>query len=155
VVSGYLTQTPEASAAFVDGWLPTGDLARRVAGGKIELCGRQKYFIKRGGRSISPIEIQDRVEACPGVVSCAVVGVKQALYGEMIWAFVVTDPAHEVTLAEVMKSCRATLPNYMVPDQVTFVAELPRGSGVGKLDREALVSQAEGELSRLQGANYG
>jgi acyl-CoA synthetase (AMP-forming)/AMP-acid ligase II len=155
VVSGYLGQAPELLAPFADGWFRTGDEACRIDGRTVELHGRRKYLIKRGGKSISPLEVQDRVEACPGVLSSAVVGVRQPLYGEMIWAFVVADPSRPAPLKDVMQTCRATLPNYMVPDRVTFVAELPRGSGAGKIDREALIRQAESELGIMQGETHG
>ncbi|HMA91885.1 MAG TPA: class I adenylate-forming enzyme family protein [Polyangiaceae bacterium] len=150
VVSGYLGQQP-GSPAFVDGWFRTGDAARRVDATRIELCGRRKYLIKRGGKSVSPIEVQDRLDACKGVRTSAVVGVKHPLYGEMIWAFVVSERDGAVTLTDLMRECRANLPVHMVPDQVTFVSELPRGSGVGKLDRESLIRMAEAELSAIQG----
>lgn len=151
VVSGYLGGGATNTASFVDGWFRTGDVASRIDEHRIELLGRQKYLIKRAGKSIAPTEVQERLDACPGVRESAVVGVKHPLYGEMIWAFVVTYPDQPVSLAEIMKSCRATLPNYMVPDQVTFVSELPRGSGVGKLDREALVRLANTELASTVG----
>jgi long-chain acyl-CoA synthetase len=151
VVSGYLGQATMNAGSFVDGWFRTGDVACAVDAQTIELLGRQKYVIKRGGRSVSPIEVQERLDACPGVAASAVVGVKQPLYGEMIWAFVVPTRGQPITLKDVMKTCRATLPNYMVPDQVTFLTELPRGSGVGKLDREALIVMAKEELGKIQG----
>lgn len=156
VVAGYLGQPPgQSGGAFENGWFRTGDVVRRVESQSVELCGRQKYLIKRGGKSVSPIEVQDRLDACPGVLTSAVVGVKQPLYGEMIWAFVVAEPAKEIGLKEIMKECRANLPNYMVPDRVSFVAQLPRGSGAGKIDREALIRQAQAELDSMQGENNG
>jgi acyl-CoA synthetase (AMP-forming)/AMP-acid ligase II len=155
VVPGYLGNPAESASAFVDGWFRTGDVAVRVDERTIELRGRQKYLIKRGGKSISPIEVQEHLDACQGVRTSGVVGVKHPLYGEMIWAFVVPNGEPPVTLKDIMKACRATLPNYMVPDQVTFVSELPRGAGVGKLDREALIRMAEEELGRIQGESRG
>jgi long-chain acyl-CoA synthetase len=141
----------ENAESFRDGWFRTGDLARWLPEGTVELCGRRKYLIKRGGKSVSPVEVGDRVEACPGVRACAVVGVSQPLYGQMIWAFVVPDREHPAQLKDIMKVCRATLPNYMVPDRVSFIDDLPRGSGVGKIDREALIRMASRELETEQG----
>jgi len=154
VVSGYLGRPSGDESPFVDGWFRTGDVARRGKGQDIELCGRQKYLIKRGGKSVAPNEVQDRLEACPGVLASAVVGVNQPLYGQMIWAFVVADRARPASLKDVMVECRASLPNYMVPDHVTFIPELPRGSGAGKIDREALIRMAENQLKSLQGERH-
>lgn len=151
VVSGYMGGSTENAESFRDGWFRTGDLARWLPDGTVELCGRRKYLIKRGGKSVSPVEVGDRVEACPGVRACAVVGVSQPLYGQMIWAFVVLDRERPAQLKDIMKVCRATLPNYMVPDRVTFIDELPRGSGVGKIDRETLIRMATRELETEQG----
>lgn len=151
VVSGYLGGAAANATSFVDGWFRTGDVASRIDERSIELLGRQKYLIKRAGKSVAPTEVQERLDTCPGVRESAVVGVKHPLYGEMIWAFVVTYPDQIVTLKDIMKACRATLANYMVPDQVTFVTELPRGSGVGKLDREALIRMANSELANTVG----
>ncbi len=155
VVSGYLGPVAENATAFIDGWFRTGDVACRIDDASIELRGRQKYLIKRAGKSIPPMAVQDHLEACPGVRTSAVVGVKHPLYGEMVWAFVVANDQQQVTLKDIMKQCRSTLPNYMVPDQVTFIPELPRGAGVGKLDREALIKFAEMELGRIQGERHG
>jgi acyl-CoA synthetase (AMP-forming)/AMP-acid ligase II len=152
VVSGYLGRE---SAAFADGWFHTGDTVRRLNAQSVELRGRQKYLIKRGGKSVSPLEVQAKLETCPGVVASAVVGVRQPLYGEMIWAYVVPSQTQPASLTDVMKTCRTTLPNYMVPDRVTFVTELPRGSGVGKLDREALIQRAMLELDATTGDSHG
>lgn len=155
VVSGYLGAEAENRTAFVDGWFRTGDVACRLDDACIELRGRQKYLIKRAGKSIPPTAVQEHLDACPGVRNSAVVGVRHSLYGEMVWAFVTARAGHELTLKDIMKQCRSTLPNYMVPDQVTFVDDLPRGTGVGKLDREALIKMAEAELANIQGANRG
>lgn len=155
VVSGYLSTSRDDADPFVNGWFRTGDLVRRIDATRIELCGRLKYLIKRGGKSIAPSEVQNRIESCTGVAASAVVGVKHPLYGEMIWAFVVANENHAVTLKDIMKICRSTLPNYMVPDHVTFLEQLPRGTGVGKLDREALIRMATEELSRIPGGTDG
>lgn len=151
VVSGYLSDGTANAAAFVDGWFRTGDVASRRDEQTIELLGRQKYLIKRAGKSVAPTEVQEKLDTCPGVRESAVVGVKHPLYGEMIWAFIVAEKDAPATFKDVMKVSRATLPNYMVPDQILFVPELPRGSGVGKLDREALIRMANAELAATVG----
>ena len=152
VVAGYLG-AQAGQGAFNGGWFSTGDVARVCSSGCIELLGRQKYLIKRGGKSVSPLEVQARVESCAGVKAAAVVGVRQPLFGEMIWAFVVTDSANPASLTDIMSECRTNLPSYMVPDRVHFIAELPRGAGVGKIDREALIRLAQADLEQHEGVS--
>lgn len=151
VVDGYVGTSAQTSGSFEDGWFRTGDAVRRIDDGAVELCGRLKYLIKRGGKSIAPSEVQATLETCPGVLASAVVGVRNPLYGEMVWAFVVPTQENALTLTDIMRVCRTKLPNYMVPDQVTFLKDLPRGAGVGKLDREKLIQMATAELSQIPG----
>jgi len=104
------------------------------------------YLIKRGGRSVSPVIIKDHIDKLSGVLNSAVVGVPHHLYGEMIWAFIVKGNENknsEVGLKDVMKHCRNLSPNYMVPDQVMFVDEIPKYPGVEKVDFNKLIQLAE------------
>lgn len=155
VVSGYLDPGLQQQGAFVEGWFRKGDIVRKVDERTVELLGRRKYVIKRGGRSVSPIEVQDCLNLCAGVKLSAVVGVPHPLYGEMIWAFVVPEQGQEPSLGEIMKHCRAALPNYMVPDQVSPLGELPRGRGVGKVDNERLIAIANETLKGIEESEHG
>ena len=83
------------------------------------------------------------------------VGVPHPLYGEMVWAFVVCQSEDAVQLKDVMKHCRVELANYMVPDQVTFVPEIPKKPGVGKVDTGAMKAMAQKELDSILGAKNG
>ena len=112
VVKGYLG----TSEGFQDGWFRTGDVVRSVASDTIELRGRNKYLIKRGGKSVSPLVVQEAVDRTPGVRASAVVGIPHPLYGEMIWAFVVRETGVELETPAIMKTVRAALPAHMVPD---------------------------------------
>ncbi|WP_119394492.1 class I adenylate-forming enzyme family protein [Salinibius halmophilus] len=141
VVSGYLNQ-PD-SQAFNDGWFATGDIAIAHEDGSISLLGRSKDIIKRGGRSISPIEVTDFVNQLANVEASAAVGVPHELYGEMLWLFIVGDAKHR----DIMRACRQHLAPYLVPDQIRSIAELPKNPGVGKLDYNALKILALAELT--------
>jgi acyl-coenzyme A synthetase/AMP-(fatty) acid ligase len=153
VVQGYLGNPEETARSFTDGWFCTGDVARNEGDGSITLLGRRKYLIKRGGKSVSPVVVQNHLNKLAGVQDSAVVGVPHPLYGEMVWAFVVRQSEDAVEFKDVMKHCRAELANYMVPDQVTFVPEIPKKSGVGKLDIDAMKAMAQQELDAIAGAN--
>lgn len=145
VVSGYLG----TNEGFEEGWFRTGDVVRSVDATTIELRGRRKYLIKRGGKSVSPLVVQEVVERAPGVQRAAVVGVPHALYGEMVWAFVVPVPGGTFAPGDVMKLARAELPSHMVPDRIEQVDSIPQGRGVGKVDREALIARGQAVLQTL------
>jgi acyl-CoA synthetase (AMP-forming)/AMP-acid ligase II len=146
VLQGYLGNPEETQRSFVDGWFCTGDVVRNEGDGSITLLGRQKYLIKRGGKSVSPVVVQNHLNQLAGVKDSAVMGVPHPLYGEMVWAFVVRQSEDAVQLRDVMKHCRAELANYMVPDQVTFVPEIPKKPGVGKVDMDTMKAMAQKEL---------
>jgi acyl-CoA synthetase (AMP-forming)/AMP-acid ligase II len=160
VVRGYLgnpaeTENAGGYASFKDGWFRTGDLARNEGNDTITLLGRKKYLIKRGGKSVSPIVVQNELNKIPGVRNSAVVGVPHQLYGEMVWAFIVKQPQADLQLKAIMRHCRAELPNYMIPDQVTFIDEIPKNPGVGKVDFEKLRIMAQQELEQINGGKNG
>ncbi|HEY9062720.1 MAG TPA: class I adenylate-forming enzyme family protein [Pseudobacteroides sp.] len=151
VVKGYLNNPNESESSFSDGWFKTGDIVRNEGEGLITLLGRRKYLIKRGGKSISPIFVQDYLNKIEGVENSAVVGVPHQLYGEMIWAFIVVKNGFRLDLKDIMKHVRKELPNYMVPDQISFIDQIPKNSGVGKVDSEKLKEMALIELTNTYG----
>jgi acyl-CoA synthetase (AMP-forming)/AMP-acid ligase II len=155
VIPGYLGNPEATQQSFSDGWFRTGDIVRNEGNNTITLLGRKKYLIKRGGKSVSPIVVQNHIVKLAGVNAAAVVGVPHQLYGEMVWAFVVVDKDSDVQLRDVMKHCRAELANYMVPDQVIFIDEIPKNPGVGKVNFEKLQAMAAQELATMQGGNNG
>lgn len=138
VVSGYANNVKETLMNFRDGWLKTGDIARKESETEVTLLGRCKNFIKRGGKSVSPIIVENCINKVKGVACCGVVGIPHPLYGEMIWAFVVCEKGAQVTLREIKKHCKEILPFYMLPDHVEFIDEIPKNGGVGKVNYKAL-----------------
>lgn len=149
VVKGYMSAPDTMMEAFHDGWLKTGDIAKKESDSCVTLLGRRKYFIKRGGKTISPIVVQTEINKTQGVKASGVVGVPHPLYGEMIWAFVVKEEGSDISLKEVKKQCREQLPYYMIPDQVTFIDEIPKNPGVGKVDFETLRNMAKERLEKI------
>jgi acyl-CoA synthetase (AMP-forming)/AMP-acid ligase II len=151
VVRGYINNPEESAKAFIGGWFKTGDVVRLENDSTVTLLGRKKYLIKRGGKSVSPIQVQDCINKLASVKSSAVIGVPHHLYGEMIWAFIVGKKGAGIELKDVMKHTRAELPNYMVPDQVSFIEEIPKNPGAGKVNVQALVEMAQKELANTNG----
>lgn len=147
VVSGYI-DNPQANAkAFIDGWFRTGDVAIAHCDASVTLLGRNKDIIKRGGRSISPLQVTEPVNQLTGVSTSAAIGVEHELYGQMLWLFVVSK---QLDRGDVMRYCRENLPPYLVPDQITMIDQLPKNPGVGKLNYQALQAIAQKALAEPQ-----
>jgi acyl-coenzyme A synthetase/AMP-(fatty) acid ligase len=151
VVQGYINNPEETQKSFQDGWFKTGDIVRYEGGQSVTLLGRKKDLIKRGGKSVSPIEVQNIINQIPGIKTSAVVGIPHQLYGEMVWAFVVRMSESAIEFKDIMKHCRANLANYMVPDQISFVDDIPKNPGVGKVNYAALKQIANAELQAMNG----
>ncbi|SES90496.1 class I adenylate-forming enzyme family protein [[Clostridium] polysaccharolyticum] len=149
VVAGYMETPVKVKERFPDGWLKTGDIAMKINDKTVNLLGREKFFIKRGGKSISPIMVQAEINKTPGVKDAAVVGVPHPLFGEMIWAFVVKKDNADVSIKEIKQTCKKELPYYMLPDQITFIDEIPKKSGVGKVDFETIRKMGAEQLNKI------
>jgi acyl-coenzyme A synthetase/AMP-(fatty) acid ligase len=140
VTGGYLDE-PEATAAILhDGWLWTGDLARRDADGFFFHQGRSKEILKIGGHRVSPVEIEQVVQRAPGVAEAAVIGRPDDLLGEVPVAFLVAAPGATPDPAELKRFCRERLPAVQVPVAFTVVPSLPRNEA-GKLLRAELAAR--------------
>ncbi len=149
VVRGYMESPTKIKEEFEGGWLRTGDIARKINNRMVQLLGREKFFIKRGGKSVSPIVVQAEINKTPGVKDSAVVGVPHPLFGEMIWAFVVKQEGQEVLIKDIKKTCKNLLPYYMMPDQVTFIESIPKKNGVGKVDFDTVRKMGIAELCKI------
>ncbi|HEU0052821.1 MAG TPA: AMP-binding protein [Longimicrobium sp.] len=143
VFSGYL-RAPEKTAEVLteDGWLRTGDLARRTADGAYTICGRRKEMFISGGENVFPGEVEAALADCPGVAEVVVVGIRDERWGEVGRAFVVRrGEAASVDETIVIAHARSRLAGYKVPKSVVFLPEIPR-LGSGKPDRRALAEVA-------------
>ena len=135
VTTGYADDAAATSAAIVDGWFATGDIARADGSGSITILDRTKDMINHGGTKIFSAEVEALLREHPSVEDAAVVGVPDALAGEVVAAFLVVSGP--VTAAEVRAWVRAGMADYAVPRRVELVDDLPRGA-VGKTDKAAL-----------------
>jgi fatty-acyl-CoA synthase len=136
VTPGYWNQ-PEATAkAIVDGWLHTGDLARRDDEGYFSIVGRRKELIISGGENIYPAEVENVLAAHPGVAQVALVGIPDSHWGEVGCA-VVVPTGGPVDEEELTIFVRERLARYKVPKRFVFVDALPM-TGAGKVDRRLL-----------------
>ena len=136
-MAAYWRLPDETDATLVDGWVRTGDMARRDDDGYLYVVDRKKDVIITGALNVYPKEVEDVLYKHPAVALAAVVGVPDEEWGEAIKAFVVLRPGKTATSDELIEICRGELASYKKPRHVAFVDELPL-SPVGKVMRRAL-----------------
>ena len=141
ITLGYWADTEETDRYFRDGHLYTGDMARVDADGFIHIVERARDFIKAMGYRVGPKEVEEVLAEMPEVLEAAVIGVPDELWGEAIMAFVVTVRPGQLTDADVQSHCLKRLPNYKVPQHVTFLPTLPKTAN-NKVDKESLRRKA-------------
>jgi fatty-acyl-CoA synthase len=138
VCGGYWRQPDETARAISpDGWLRTGDLARRDADGCYYIVGRSKDLIISGGENIYPAEVESVLCAHPAVAEASLISVPDAHWGEVGRAVVVLRPGQAALGDELQAFCRERLARFKVPKSVVFVSALPR-TGAGKIDKKLL-----------------
>ncbi|HYG54039.1 MAG TPA: AMP-binding protein [Burkholderiales bacterium] len=139
LMSGYLDE-PQLQP-IQDGWLSTGDLARERDPGVVEIVGRKKELIYRGGTKIAPLEIEFACSAHPKVAAALAVGRHDERLGQRIHALIVPrEPG--LTPAEVYAFLSTRLERYKLPDVLYFASELPAGR-TGKADRGRFAAMLE------------
>jgi acyl-CoA synthetase (AMP-forming)/AMP-acid ligase II len=143
-MSGYLDEPELTSAAYSDGYFRTGDLARLRPDGVVELVGRAKEVIVRGGNKIAPLEIDQALAQHPLVAAALTTGVSDPLLGERVHALVVPRPGARLDEAALRDWIALRLDKYKRPDSYHFADALPLGR-TGKVDRGALRRQIEAE----------
>ena len=142
VFSGYWRDPEKTARAFTaDGWFRTGDMGRRDQHGRLEIKGRMKDLIISGGLNVYPSEVEQVLAKHPAVEQCAVAGVQDPEWGELVTAFVVTG-ATQTTAEELLDCCRQSLANYKTPKRVIFLKDLPRNA-MGKVQKSKLPSLTE------------
>lgn len=145
VMRGYWNQAEETEKVFTqDGFLRTGDLVAMDESGYLFLKERKKDMIVISGFNVYPNEVEDVIASHPGVREVAVIGVPDAISGEIVKACIVKkDPL--LTKEEIIAYCREFLTGYKVPKVIEFHQELPK-STVGKILRRDLKACAHEEM---------
>jgi acyl-CoA synthetase (AMP-forming)/AMP-acid ligase II len=139
VMDGYLDMPDDTARALRDGWFRAGDLAYRDAEGYLYLHGRRKDMIIRGGENVYPVEIESVLAEHPAVAQCAVVGVPDEHWGEIVRAFVSApawDGPDALLADELAALCRERLARYKVPAEFRRVDALPTNASGKVLKRE-------------------
>lgn len=138
VMKSYWNRPAETLEAFdADGWYRTGDLGSLDDEGYLHITGRQKELIISAGENIFPGEIEELLRQLPGVAEVAVVGVPDALRGEIPKAFICPEKGRLLDAGELREQLRGRLAEFKLPRLFEFRAELPR-TATGKVLKRAL-----------------
>jgi malonyl-CoA/methylmalonyl-CoA synthetase len=138
VFAGYWRNPEKTRAEFRHGYFITGDLGRFDARGYLQIVGRGKDLVISGGYNVYPKEVEEELDALPGVVESAVIGLPHADFGEGVTAVVVAPQrAPELTEAAILARLRQRLAAYKCPKRVLFVDDLPRNT-MGKVQKTLL-----------------
>ena len=138
VFKGYWRMPEKTRSEFRDdGFFITGDLGKIDNRGYVHILGRGKDLVISGGFNVYPKEIESEIDAMPGVIESAVIGVPHADFGEGVTAVVVCNKGAGVDEASVLKALDGRLAKFKMPKRVFVVDELPRNA-MGKVQKNIL-----------------
>jgi acyl-CoA synthetase (AMP-forming)/AMP-acid ligase II len=137
VTPGYWNRPEETRAAFVEGWLCTGDLATIDSEGYVQIVDRKKDMILSGGENVYSTEVENALYAHPAVLEAAVFARPDEVLGERVCAAVVLRPGLQASAEELIRHCRSQLAGYKTPKAIEFLDALPR-TGTGKIAKRFL-----------------
>ena len=152
IMKGYY-KMPDATeqAIDADGWLHSGDLARRNPDGTYLITGRLKDMIIRGGENIYPKEIEEFIYTHPAVADVQVIGVPDAKYGEAVMACIVLKPGQQCTKEEMTEYIKSHMARHKVPQYIEFVDAFPMNAA-GKVLKYKMREEAAERLGLVGAA---
>jgi fatty-acyl-CoA synthase len=152
VMLGYW-DNPEATAAAIDAgrWMHTGDLATMDAEGYVNIVGRAKDLIIRGGENIYPVEVENFLYGHPKIQDVQVIGVPDERYGEAVMAWVILKPGEQATEEELRDYCQGKIAYFKVPRYWKFTDAFPM-TVTGKIQKFKMREAAIEELGLGQAA---
>ena len=136
-----------ATATAIDAarWMHSGDLAVMREDGRVNIVGRLKDMIIRGGENIYPREIEEFLHTNPKVSDVQIIGVPDKKYGEEVCAWNRLRPDHAATEDEIRDFCRGKIASYKIPRYIRFVTEFPM-TVTGKIQKFRMREQMMNEL---------
>ena len=138
VFKGYWRMPEKTRSEFRDdGFFITGDLGKIDNRGYVHILGRGKDLVISGGFNVYPKEIESEIDAMPGVIESAVIGVPHADFGEGVTAVVVCNKGAGVDETSVLRALDGRLAKFKMPKRVFVVDELPRNA-MGKVQKNIL-----------------
>ncbi|MGE5152136.1 MAG: AMP-binding protein [Rhodospirillaceae bacterium] len=146
VMKGYWNDTEKTAEAIDDGgWMHTGDLATMDAEGYVNIVGRLKDMVIRGGENVYPREIEEFLYRHPKVQDVQVIGVPDQKYGEEICAWIKLREGQSATPEEIREFCKGQIAHYKIPRYIEFVPEFPM-TITGKVQKFVMREQTIGKL---------
>ncbi len=153
VMLGYWNDKEKTDEAIdAGGWMHTGDLATMDDEGYVNIVGRIKDMIIRGGENVYPREIEEYLYTHPDITDVQVIGVPDEKYGEELMAWVKLSEGAKLTEDDVKDFCRGKIAHYKVPRYVRFVDDFPM-TVTGKIQKFIMRRQAVDELGLEKAAS--
>jgi malonyl-CoA/methylmalonyl-CoA synthetase len=141
VCAGYWHDPDKTRLEFrEDGWFNSGDLGCFDRAGYLRIVGRAKDLVISGGYNVYPKEVENELDALPGVLESAVIGVPHPDFGEGVTALIIARPGASPTETEILQAVQRRLARYKIPKRVLIVPELPRNT-MGKVQKNVLREQ--------------
>ena len=140
VTKGYLNNSQANKDSFIDGWFRTGDQGYYDEEGFLQLTGRIKEIINKGGEKISPLEIDDAIMKHESVFQGITFPIVHNKLGEEVAAAVVLKNNHQLSEKELKEFLSKILSAYKIPQTIVFLDEIPKGK-TGKLQRIGLAKK--------------
>ena len=146
VMQGYWGDDARTREAIdAEGFMHTGDLATMDEEGYVNIVGRSKDMVIRGGENVYPREIEEFLYRHPKIQDVQVVGVPDQRFGEELCAWIVVKPGQTLTEDEVRDFCKGKIAHYKVPKYLRFVTEFPM-TVTGKIQKFKIREQMQQEL---------
>ena len=146
VMQGYWNEDAKTQDAIQNGWMHTGDLATMDVDGYVQITGRLKDMICRGGENIYPREIEEFLFTNPEIAQAQVFGIPDPRLGEVVCAWVVLQTGSSLDPEQIRAFCKDTIAHYKVPLHVRIKEDLPMtvtGKPQKFIMRDAMVAELE------------
>jgi fatty-acyl-CoA synthase len=146
VMKGYWNDADKTRDAIDEaGWMRTGDLAIMDAEGYVNIVGRLKDMVIRGGENVYPREIEEFLYSHPKIQDVQVIGVPDPRYGEEICAWIKLKVGQSATAEEIREFCKGQIAHYKIPRYIEFVPEFPM-TITGKIQKFVMREQTIAKL---------
>jgi fatty-acyl-CoA synthase len=152
VMAGYWNDAERTAEAIdADGWMHTGDLATMDDEGYVNIVGRSKDMVIRGGENVYPREVEEFLYSHPAIADVQVIGVPDARYGEELMAWVIPRDDASLDADAVRAFCQGRIAHYKIPRYVKLVDSFPM-TVTGKVQKFKMRDQAIEELGLADSA---
>ncbi|HTU97417.1 MAG TPA: AMP-binding protein [Solirubrobacteraceae bacterium] len=152
VMAGYWNDTERTAEAIdADGWMHTGDLATMDGEGYVNIVGRSKDMVIRGGENVYPREVEEFLYGHPSIADVQVIGVPDVRYGEELMAWIIPREGASLDVEAVREFCAGRIAHYKIPRYVKTVDTFPM-TVTGKVQKFKMREQAIDELGLADSA---